>query len=177
MVEVSTVARPYAQAAFSVAKTGNMDQWTDWLASWSAVASHADIKSLVNNPKLSHQEVLDVFVSLSKTQAQAQAIQFLQALVENGRLLALPEIASQFAALRNQLEGAARAVITSAFPMNEEDVQKISSALEKKFGCKLKITVEVDASLIGGVCVAVGDQILDSSVRGKLDRMKIALTA
>ncbi|HEX5485492.1 F0F1 ATP synthase subunit delta [Limnobacter sp.] len=177
MVELSTIARPYAEAAFSVAKTGTVSQWSDWLESWSTLASNAEVQALVSNPKLSHDEVLGLFVELSKTQADAHAVNFLRALVENGRLLALPEIAHQFAELKNAQEGASEAVIASAFPMADNDVQGVVAALEKKFGTKLKVTVEVNPALIGGVCVTVGDQVLDSSVRGKLDAMKVALTA
>ncbi|WP_370261559.1 F0F1 ATP synthase subunit delta [Limnobacter sp.] len=177
MVELSTIARPYAEAAFEVAKTSNIAQWNDWLQSWSAVASNDNIHLLASNPKLSDQQVLDLFVELTKTPADAPARNFLAALVENGRLLALPEIARQFVELKNAHEGAADAVIASAFPLADSDVQNIRGALEKKFGSKLNITVQVDESLIGGVCVTVGDQILDSSVRGKLNAMKAALTA
>lgn len=177
MVELSTIARPYAEAAFEVAKTSNVAQWSDWLKSWSAVASNSDISLLANNPKLSAQQVLDLFVELTKTPAEAQARNFLAALVENGRLLALPEIARQFAELKNAHEGVADAVIASAFPLSDADVQNIRGALEKKFGSKLNVAVQVDESLIGGVSVTVGDQILDSSVRGKLNAMKAALTA
>ena len=177
MVELSTIARPYAEAAFEVAKASNLAQWSDWLESWAAVASNPDIKLLASNPKLNDKQVLDVFVELTKTQAEAQAVNFLTALVENGRLLALPEIARQFAELKNAHQGAADAIIESAFPMAEADVQNIRGALEKKFGSKLNVTVAVNESLIGGVCVTVGDQILDSSVRGKLNAMKAALTA
>lgn len=177
MVELSTIARPYAEAVFEVAKTLNLNQWSDWLKTWSAVASNADIKLLVSNPKLTNEQVLTVFVELTKTPAEAHATNFLAALVENGRLLALPEIARQFEELKNSHEGFADAIIASAFPLTEAEVQNVRGALEKKFGSKLNVNVQVDQSLIGGVCVTVGDQILDGSVRGKLNAMKAALTA
>lgn len=85
MVELSTIARPYAEAAFDVAKTSNLNQWSDWLQSWSAVASNEDIKLLVSNPKLTDEQVLKVFVELTKTPAEAQATNFLSALVEKDR--------------------------------------------------------------------------------------------
>ena len=177
MVELSTIARPYAEAAFEVAKTSNLDQWSDWLESWSAVAGNEDIKMVASNPKLNDTQVFDLFVELTKTPADVHARNFLRALVENGRLLALPEIARQFMELKNQFNGKADAVIASAFPMTDAEVQNILGALEKKFASKLNITVVVDTGLIGGVCITVGDQVLDSSVRGKLDAMKVALTA
>lgn len=177
MVELSTIARPYAEAAYEVAKASNLQQWSDWLEAWSAVASNPDIKLLVDDPKITDEQVLEAFADLTKTPAQEQARNFLAALVENGRLLALPEIAAQFTVLKNADSGSAEALITSAFAMDQTDIQNIAESLEKKFGRKLNITVEVDESLIGGIRVTVGDQVLDSSVRGKLNAMKVALTA
>jgi F-type H+-transporting ATPase subunit delta len=177
MVELSTIARPYAEALFEVAKTSNIAQWCDWLESWASVTNSPDFGLLASNPKLSKSQILEVFVELTKTPADAQARNLLAALVENGRLLALPEIARQFNELKNAHEGLAEAHIESAFPMSDSEVQNILSALEQKFGTKLHVTVTVNAALIGGICVTVGDQILDSSVRGKLSAMKTALTA
>ena len=177
MVELSTVARPYAEAAFEVAQKGNIGQWSEWMSQWSAVANHPDIKLLVNNPRLTHQQILDSFMAVSKTDKEAAAVNFLQALVENGRLLALPEIERQFAQLKNAHEGVADARIESAFPLSEAEVTTLVTSLQTKFGSKLKASVVIDASLIGGVRVIVGDQILDSSVRGRLDAMKAALVA
>lgn len=177
MVELSTVARPYAEAAYEVAKASNLQQWTDWLEAWSVVASNPDIKLLVDDPKIADEQVLEVFAELTKTPAQAEARNFLRALVENGRLLALPEIAAQFTVLKNADSGSAEAEIASAYPMDDADIQNIAASLEKKFGCKLNISVIVDESLIGGIRVTVGDQVLDGSVLGKLNAMKVALTA
>lgn len=177
MVELSTIARPYAEALFDVAKTSNIAQWSDWLESWAVVTNSPDFGLLASNPKLAKSQVLDVFVELTKTPADAQARNFLAALVENGRLLALPEVARQFNELKNTHQGLAEAHIESAFPMSDSEVQNILSALEQKFGTKLNATVTVDAALIGGICVTVGDQILDNSVRGKLGAMKTALIA
>lgn len=177
MVELSTIARPYAEAAYKVAKASNVQQWSDWLEAWSTVAQNEDIKLLVDNPKVTDEQVLEIFIELSKTPAQAEARNFLSALVENGRLLALPEIAAQFTVLKNSDAGAADAEIASAFALDDAEIQNIAGSLEKKFGRKLNITVVVDESLIGGIRVTVGDKVLDSSVRGKLNAMKVALTA
>ena len=102
---------------------------------------------------------------------------FLHIVIENGRVDALPEIAAQFRALKNAQSGSADATVYSAFPMDDKAIAEMSSALEKRFGRKLNITVELDASLIGGIRVVVGDEVLDTSVKARLDQMKIALTA
>lgn len=177
MVELATTARPYAEAAFDVAKGKGLDQWSQWLKSWATVAGHPDIVLLVNDPKLSNATVLDVFVQVTSTPDVAEARNFLKALVDNGRLLALPEIERQFNDLRNTHEGVADALIESAFELDDAAVAELLPALEKRFGRKLKASVVVNTDLIGGVRVTVGDQCLDTSVRGRLDDMKAAIVA
>ena len=98
-------------------------------------------------------------------------------MIANGRVDALPEIAAQFRALKNAQAGSSDAVVYSAFPIDDKAVAELSGTLEKRFGRKLNITVELDASLIGGIRVVVGDEVLDTSVKARLDQMKIALTA
>jgi F-type H+-transporting ATPase subunit delta len=98
-------------------------------------------------------------------------------LVDNNRILLLPQIAEQFEALKNKREGTALAQITSAFELTGEQVAELVSGLEKKFGLKLKPQVTVDPALIGGVRVLVGDQVLDTSVQAQLARMRDALVA
>jgi len=118
-----------------------------------------------------------LFLGLVKAPVSDSARRFVALLIENGRATALPEIAEQFNQLKNRLEGTALAEISSAFPLEDAQVQQLVGALEKKFGLKLKPTVTVDASLIGGVRVVVGDQVLDTSVRAQLDRMRDTLAA
>jgi len=177
MVELATTARPYAEAAFDVALKQGLDQWSQWLKAWAGVAGHPDITLLVNDPKLPDTQVLDVFVSLTQTPDVAEARNFLRALTENGRLMALPEIERQFHELRSAHEGVADAVIESAFPMDDASVADLVPALEKRFGRRLKAVVSVNPDLIGGVRVTVGDRCLDTSVRGRLDAMKAAIVA
>ena len=102
---------------------------------------------------------------------------FLRLVVDNGRLAALPEIASQFESLKNAATGAADAVIYSAFPMEGAELADLMALLEKRFGTKLQPTVVVDQELIGGVRVVVGDEVLDTSVKARIEQMKQALTA
>lgn len=177
MVELATTARPYAEAAFEVALKSGLEQWSQWLKAWAGVAGNPDIGLLVNDPKLPDTKVLEVFVALTQTPEVAEARNFLRALTENGRLLALPEIERQFNALRNAHEGVADAQIESAFPMDDAEVANLLPSLEKRFARRLKALVTVNPDLIGGVRVTVGDQCLDTSVRGRLDAMKAAIVA
>jgi F-type H+-transporting ATPase subunit delta len=139
------------------------------------VAAHPDVRALAQNPAVTHQQVTDTFLALLKSPLTAEAKNFVSTLVANGRLTVLPEIAEQFQVLKNAQEGAADVEITSAFELSAEQVQELLVTLEKKFGRKLNPTVKVDSSLIGGVRVVVGDEVLDKSVRAKLQRLHVAL--
>ena len=177
MAELATIARPYAEALFRVAKSGNLAAWSDLVSEMAAVAALPDVKSFASNPKLSDQQVAETFLSLLKSNVTAEAKNFVAMLAENGRLTLLPEIGTQFHALKNASEGAADAEITSAFELTDAQVKDLVATLEKKFGRKLNPTVKVDNALIGGVRVAVGDEVLDTSVRAKLQNMYTALAS
>lgn len=181
MAEIATIARPYAEALFRVAKstnsTINLAAWAELLDEMALVAQHADVKGMVQNPKVSALMVADTFISLLKSPVNQEAKNFIQTLAGYQRLLLLPEIAAQFHALKNAQEGAADAIISSAFALTEAQVSSLCATLESKFGRKLNPNVTVDSSLIGGVRVVVGDEVLDTSVRAKLQQMQTALTA
>jgi ATP synthase, F1 delta subunit len=179
MAELSTVARPYAEALFGVAREdqAGLAGWADLVAEMAQVAAHPDVRAAVSDPRLTDEQRVDLFAGLVKTPLPQAARNFLVLLVQNDRLLLLPEIASQFEALKNRHEGTAVAEITSAFELSEAQVQELLAGLEKKFGTRLKAQVRVDPSLIGGVRVAVGDQVLDTSVQAQLARMRDTLAA
>ena len=177
MAELATIARPYAEALFRVAKSGNITAWSDLVSEMAAVAALPDVKSFASNPKISDKQVSETFLSLLKSSISVEAKNFVGMLVENGRLALLPEIGAQFHALKNASEGAADAEITSAFELTGAQVKDLVATLEKKFGRKLNPTVNVDNSLIGGVRVTVGDEVLDTSVRAKLQKMHTALAS
>ena len=177
MAELATIARPYAEALFRVAQSGNLAAWSDLVSEMAAVAALPDVKSFASNPKIADQQVVETFLSLLKSKVSAEAKNFVGMLVENGRLTLLPEIGAQFHALKNAAQGAADAEITSAFELSDAQVKDLMATLEKKFGRKLNPSVTVDSSLIGGVRVAVGDEVLDTSVRAKLQQMYVALAS
>ncbi|GAC1406537.1 MAG: F0F1 ATP synthase subunit delta [Burkholderiaceae bacterium] len=176
MAELATIARPYAEALFRVARAGNLMAWSDLLAEMAYVASNPDVQSISHDPKILDSDMSATFVSLIRSPMTEEANNFVSMLVENGRISLLPEISTQFQALKNAQEGAANAAITSAFVMSDAQVTALVGALEVKFGRKLNPSVSVDNALIGGVRVIVGDEVLDTSVRAKLQQMHIALT-
>jgi F-type H+-transporting ATPase subunit delta len=126
---------------------------------------------------VSDAQVFELISGVVKTTLPAAAQNFLRLAIENRRLVALPEIASQFRALKNAQGGTADAIVHSAFPIDAAALADLSGTLEKRFGRKLNVSVEIDSSLIGGVCVVVGDEVLDTSVKARLEQMKAALTA
>ncbi|MGI4937067.1 MAG: F0F1 ATP synthase subunit delta, partial [Janthinobacterium lividum] len=144
MAELATIARPYAEALFRVAKAGNLPAWSELVSEMAHVASNPEVQGLAHNPKLSDQLVGETFSSLLKSPLNAEAKNFIAMLVENGRLSLLADIAVQFQALKNAQEGAADAEIFSAFDLSARQVQQVVAVLEKKFGRKINPTVTVD---------------------------------
>ena len=181
MAELATVARPYAEALFRVAKEGNtltsLNAWSELVSEMAQVAANPDMKALSHNPNLPRKMIADALLSAVKSPLTQDAHNFIQMLVENGRVSLLEEIDTQFQALKNAQEGAADAAITSAFAMSGPQVEALVATLEKRFGRKLNPSVVVDETLIGGVRVVVGDEVLDTSVRAKLHTMHTALIA
>ncbi len=177
MAELATIARPYAEALFRVAQGGNLQAWSETVAEMAAVAALPEVKEFASNPRLTDTQIAETFLSVLKSSLSPEAKNLVAALVENGRLALLPEIAEQFRLLMNQQQGSADAEIASAFPMEGAQVADLVAALEKKFGRKLNPSVTVDPSLIGGVRVVVGDEVLDTSVRAKLQQMQTALAS
>jgi F-type H+-transporting ATPase subunit delta len=177
MAEISTIARPYAQAAFDVAQSDNaLSSWATFLSDAATVASQPEVHEIAGNPRITPAQLLSVFEAAVGMTHGSQR-NFLTALVNEGRVDALSAISSAFAAHKHAFEGSADAYIVCAYPMTDSEKADVTAVLEKKFGKKLNVTVSVDESLIGGFSVTVGDEVLDMSVRAKLARMQTALTA
>ena len=177
MAEIATVARPYAEALFRVAQTGDMAAWSTLVSELANIGANQDVQDFARNPNVTEAQVSEAFAAMVKSPLTAEANNFIKLLIENGRVPLLPEIGAQFAVLKNAQEGAADAGITSAFELSAAQVADLVRTLEKKFGRKLNPTVTVDASLIGGVRVVVGDEVLDTSVRARLQQMNVALAS
>jgi F-type H+-transporting ATPase subunit delta len=176
MAEIATIARPYAEALFkaSAANPGGAAAWLDELA---AIAGNPQLQQFADSPKATTAQVFDVMAGIAKSALPDAAKNFLRLVIENGRLSALPEIASQFRALKNASSGSSDAVVYSAFPIDAAALADLSKVLEKRFGRQLNVSVALEPELIGGVRVVVGDEVLDTSVKSRLQQMKVALTA
>jgi F-type H+-transporting ATPase subunit delta len=178
MAELATIARPYADALFksSASDHASTSQWLDRMA---AVAGDPDLLQFADNPKSTVDQVLGLVEGVMQGQESLSpaARQFLRTVLENGRLSALPEMAAQFRARTNAEGGASDATIYSAFPMEGAVLAEVTQALEKRFGRKLFVSVQLQPELIGGIRVLVGDEVLDTSVKARLEQMKVALAA
>jgi F-type H+-transporting ATPase subunit delta len=175
MAESVTIARPYADAAFKLAKeSGAQGIWSSRLQRLALIAQDGDMAQVMSNPRLSVEQIAELFISLSDDKDPI-LVNFVRTLAENRRLALLPDISRLFELARSQEEGVQEAVVYSAFPIDETQVAALLQQLEPRFGTRLTARVEIDTSLIGGVRVTVGDQMLDASVRGKLDAMAVAL--
>mgnify|MGYP000102458787 FL=1 len=176
MAELATIARPYAEALFKAAHAdlGGASVWVDELAE---IASNAQFQQFADNPKVSASQVVDLIRGVARTALPEQATNFLRAVLDKGRLSALPEIAAQFRALKNAQSGSSDAVVYSAFPIDGAALADLAATLESRFGRKLNVKVELEPALIGGIRVVVGDEVLDTSVKARLEQMKVALTA
>jgi len=175
MAESVTIARPYAEAIFKMAKeAGALGVWSTRLQRLAAVTQDREMAEIIGNPRMSADQVAQLFISLADDN-DATLGNFIRVLADNKRLALLPEISKLFEAAKSAEEGVKEAVVQSAFPLDAAALAALVPQLEAHFKAKLAPTVVVDAELIGGVRVAVGDQVLDASVRGKLEAMATAL--
>ena len=179
MAELATIARPYADALFKACADKGVDLqaavgWTEKLA---AIAANPQLRQLADDPNVTHGQLLGVITGVAGSALPDVATNFLRVIVENGRLQALPEVAAQFRSLVNRAGGSSDAVVQSAFPIDAAALAELGATLEKRFGCKLNLSVQQDPSLIGGVRIVVGDEVLDTSVKARLEQMKAALVA
>lgn len=174
MAELATLARPYAEALL---KAGGDAAAAAELSALAEVAGNEQLRAFADNPKVSAQQVVDVITAAMKKPLSVRVGNLLSVVLDNGRLAALPEIAAQFQALINARSGVSEAVIHSAYALSDAQLAEVKATLEKRFARKLNASVEVDPSLIGGIRVVVGDEVLDASVKARLQQMKVALTA
>ncbi len=178
MAEPSTIARPYAEAAFKLADSqGKLAEWSAALANLAAVAADARVRAAIGDPNLSAAKVAGHFISILAGKLSGEAENFVRVLAENGRLDVVSEIRTQYQALKNEREGVLEAEVVSAFEMDKSQLADLVARLEKKTGRKVKAQVSVDKSLIGGVKVVIGDKVIDGSARAQLSALENALKA
>ncbi|MBP9147422.1 MAG: F0F1 ATP synthase subunit delta [Rhodoferax sp.] len=176
MAELATIARPYAEALFKACASDPVGA-LDWLSELSGIAAQPQLLQFADSPKATADQVFDVVTGVMSTTMDARGQNFLRTVIANNRLAFLPEIAAQFKALANSRTGSSDAVVFSAFPIDDSALAETAKVLEQRFGRKLNVSVELQPELIGGIRVVVGDEVLDTSVKARLEQMKVALTA
>ena len=174
MSNALTLARPYARAAFALAREhGRMAPWSNLLGFAATLAADTRVSTLLAHPGLGIDDALVLL--LPNGEVDPNFRQFLSVLADNRRLALLPEIAAQFEALRAEAEHVVQVRVTSASALDAAEVESLSIALKRRFGADIALTQAVDAALIGGAVIDAGDVVIDGSVRGKLARLEAAL--
>ena len=178
MAELTTIARPYAEAAFEIASSTNaLPAWSRMLSLVESVAGDPRMRTALASPKLGDAEKESLFLSICGDQLDADARSFVRVLIGSDRIGLAREIREVYEKRKNDAEGVARATIESAMPVSDADLAALKAALQRRFGRKVEATVSVNPALIGGARITVGDTVIDDSVAGKLTAMQNELTA
>ncbi len=176
MAENVTIARPYADAAFELAKgVDALGPWSEALDKLAMIVRDPSVRECIGNPRLTADQLNDLIVDIAGESLNEDQRNFVRILVENERLTVLPEIRELFVERKNEHEGVLEADIASAFEIDDASLANLKADLEARFKARLNVKVRLDPELIGGVRIAVGDEVIDASVRGKLANMAAAL--
>jgi F-type H+-transporting ATPase subunit delta len=178
MAEISTIARPYAVAAFKLAKEQKaLAKWSDMLSLASAISVDEKLSTVIQDPKVDSNVLQDVFLKICGRKLNVHGQNLIKTLVEYGRLSILPAISSAFEELKAEDEGSIDAQIVAAAKPTVAVTKDLVKKLEAKFGKKVTATVTVDPEIIGGMKIIVGDTVIDASVKGQLQNLAYSLTA
>jgi F-type H+-transporting ATPase subunit delta len=173
-----TIARPYARAAFAGASADRaLEPWSQALAVASQVVKDPRVEMLLGNPHVTPEQLAQLVIGIAAGQLGAHGENFVRTLAANRRLAYLPEIAAQFATLKDAAQGVADVTVTSAAPLDTAQQKALVAAVEKRLRRAVRLHCEVDPTLIGGAVVRSGDLVIDGSLRTRLDRIAYELTA
>lgn len=176
MAEALTTARPYAHAAFEEAqKLGDLKGWSEMLLSIAEAISHPELRAVVNSPRFLKAQIDNLMEGVLGSQAKIQQRNFVRVLVDNQRLMLLPEIVVLFEALKSEAEKTVDVVVDSAFELSAAQQEKITRSLKARLGREIKLVCKVDKELLGGVVIRAGDKVIDGSARTRLGEMANAL--
>jgi len=172
MAELTTIARPYAEAIFKRAgETKRFPAWSDALQLMATIASDETMAEVIAGAQLSKTQVADIFNEVAGDKLDQEGKNLVKLLAENGRLSLLPEIAAMYEIQRAEAEGSIDAEIISAFAVSDAQRSKVSESLKQRLGREINLSVTIDESLVGGVIIRAGDMVIDGSVRGKLEKL------
>ena len=178
MAELTTIARPYAEAAFSLAREQNaLPVWSQMLRLTSTVVTDPKVAEALDNPRLDAGAKESLLLSICGDRLTLEGRNFLRVLIDADRLKMLPTIDTLFESLKDKAGGLAKATIETAFPLADGDLADLTASLERRFGKRIEATVTVNPELIGGVRVTIGDTVIDGSVQEQLRAMAAQLRA
>jgi F-type H+-transporting ATPase subunit delta len=178
MAELATIARPYAEAAFALARENKaLPTWSDALSMLASVVSDSKVAAAVDNPKLSNAQKHSLFTGVLGDKLPAPAAKFVDVLLDADRVKLLPHISEQFQTLKRNAENVAKATVVSAFPLTDAQRSEIKAGLAKRYGRDIELAEQTDNALIGGAKIIVGDQVIDRTVVGQLAKMERQIKA
>ena len=176
MSEYQTIARPYAQAVFDLAKSaGNYEEWSQALAWLSAIAADEQVQELAQNPRVDDASLIALFKDIAGEKLSGEGENFLKLVVANGRIFALPGIAAQYEAMRAEAEGTIEAELISARAVSETQQAALAQSLARRLGREVSLRVVEQPDLIGGAVLRAGDMVIDASVKGRLQKLAVNL--
>jgi F-type H+-transporting ATPase subunit delta len=177
MAELATIARPYAEAAFKLARETNaLEPWSEMLAAIEAVVNAPELAGRIGDPNVEDDALESALLGILGNRLGGPGRNLVQVLVRNHRLELVSQIRALYDALKREHEGVLEARVISALPMDEHAVRPLIAALEKKYGRRVTAQIEIDPQLIGGARIVIGDKVIDATVRGRLEAMRVALT-
>ena len=178
MAELSSIARPYAQAVFELAKdSGHYGPWSEALEFLAKVAADKDMAALFSNPRVSRQQAADIVIELFGEGVGDEPKNLVRLLAQNRRLLALSAISEQYELLRAEAEQTIRAELESALPISDGEQHRIAGALKTRLGRDVELVVTTNRELVGGAVIRAGDLVIDGSIRARLERLAAAVSA
>ena len=178
MAELTTIARPYAEAAFALARERNaLPAWSGMLKLASTVVADSRVAGALDNPKFDAGAKESLLLSICGDRLDAEGRNFVRVLVEADRVALMPVISQLFETLKDEADGVAKATIETAFPLAGNDLAELTAALERRFGKKVEAAVVVRPELIGGARITVGDNVIDGTVQERLRALAVQLRA
>jgi len=175
MSSTTTLARPYARAAFESARSANaLTEWQGGLHFAATVAAHASVGALIGDPRLSTTQLQQLFLP-EGTSLDSSFAGFIGTLAQNRRLEHLPAIAELFDELKREREGVLHVTVRAAIPVEGAQAEALKQALKRRFSREIELVSVIDESVIGGAVIDAGDVVIDASVRGRLERLGQAL--
>ena len=177
MAELFSIARPYAQAVFELARSnGDYTGWSQSLGAMAQVSRDREMKRLIQNPRVSRQEIAQVIADVCGSGVGGEGRNLLRLLAQNRRLHVLPAIADQYEKLRAEAEQTVQAELESALPVSDSEQQRIADALTARLGRKVELVCRINETLVGGAGIRAGDLVIDGSVRARLEKLAVAIS-